>query len=173
VETEQRAMVVLADPMLGIRADAGAAYLKKKHQIAVSKEKLRGWMMRAGLWRAHRRRVVVVHEWRPRRSRCGELVQWDTGDHDWLEGGGERIYLISMIDDATSRLFARFVRHDTSEENRRLLASYLDRFGRPLAFYTDMFQVAVKTKRGEEREGRDPIPRRSPNRSRLPLPPRP
>jgi hypothetical protein len=30
---------------------------------------------------------------------------------------GERIYLISMIDDATSRLFARFVRHDLSEEN--------------------------------------------------------
>jgi hypothetical protein len=115
-------------------------------------------MMRAQLWRAHRRRVVEVHEWRPRRSRCGELVQWDTGDHDWLEGRGERIYLISMIDDATSRLFARFVRHDTSEENRRLLRAYLERFGRPLAFYTDkagMFQVAVKTKQGEEREGRD------------------
>jgi len=37
--------------------------------------------------------------------------------HAWLEGRGEEIYLISMIDDATSRLFARFVRHDTSEEN--------------------------------------------------------
>jgi hypothetical protein len=40
----------------------------------------------------------------------------------------------------------------------RLLWSYLERFGRPLAFYTDkagMFQVAVKTKRQEEREGRD------------------
>ena len=68
------------------------------------------------------------------------------------------LYLISMIDDATSRLFARFVRHDSSEENRRLLGAYLERFGRPLAFYTDkagMFQVAVKTKRQEQREGRD------------------
>jgi hypothetical protein len=63
-----------------------------------------------------------------------------------------------MIDDATSRLFARFVRHDTSEENMRLLWSYLEIFGRPLAFYTDkagMFQVAVKTKRQQQREGRD------------------
>jgi hypothetical protein len=88
----------------------------------------------------------------------GELVQWDTSDHDWLEGRGERIYLISMIDDASSRLLARFVRHDSSAENRRLLWSYLERFGRPLAFYTDkagMFQVAVKTKRQQEREGRD------------------
>jgi hypothetical protein len=86
------------------------------------------------------------------------LVQWDTSTHDWLESRGERIYLISMIDDATSRLFARFVRHDSSEENRCLLGSYLEQFGRPLAFYTDkagMFQVAVKSKRQEQREGRD------------------
>jgi hypothetical protein len=50
------------------------------------------------------------------------------------------------------------VRHDTSEENRLLLRSYLERYGRPLAFYTDkagMFQVAVKTKRQEQREGLD------------------
>ena len=102
--------------------------------------------------------MVEVHQWRPRRSRCGELVQWDTSTHDWLEGRGETIYLISMIDDATSRLFARFVRHDTSEENMRLLWAYLERFGRPLAFYTDkagMFQVAVKTMRQQQREGRD------------------
>ena len=86
-------------------------------------------------------------------------MQWDTSDHDWLEGRGETIYLISMIDDATSRLFARFVRHDSSEENMRLLWTYLERFGRPLAFYTDkagMFQVAVKTKRQEQREEAGP-----------------
>jgi hypothetical protein len=124
----------------------------------VSKETLRRWMRKASLWKAGRRRVVEVHQWRPRRSRCGELVQWDTSTHDWLEGRGERIYLISMIDDATSRLLARFVRHDTSEENMRLVWSYLERWGRPLAFYTDkagMFQVAVKTKRQEQREGLD------------------
>jgi hypothetical protein len=99
-----------------------------------------------------------VYQWRPRKSRWGELVQWDTSNHDWLEGRGETIYLISMIDDATSQLWARFVRHDSSEENMRLLWSYLERFGRPLAFYTDkagMFQVAVKTKRQQQREGRD------------------
>ena len=73
-------------------------------------------MEKAGWWKAGRRRVVEVHPWRPRRSRCGELVQWDTSDYDWLECRGEQIYLISMIDDATSRLLARFVRHDSSEE---------------------------------------------------------
>lgn len=158
-EVEQRAITILSDPVYrGFGPTLASEYLHRLHQIAVSKETLRHWMTKAGLWRAGQVRVVEVHQWRPRRSRCGELVQWDTSTHDWLEGRGEQIYLISMIDDATSRLFARFVRHDTSEENMRLLWAYLERFGRPLAFYTDkagMFQVAVKTKRQEKREGRD------------------
>jgi transposase len=158
-EMEQRAITILSDPLYrGFGPTLAAEYLHKLHQITVSKETLRQWMAQAGLWRAGHRRVVEVHQWRQRRSRLGELVQWDTSTHDWLEGRGEDLYLISMIDDATSRLFARFVRHDSSEENRRLLGSYVERFGRPLAFYTDkagMFQVAVKTKQQERREGRD------------------
>ena len=158
-EVAQRAITVLSDPVYrGFGPTLAAEYLHRRHQITVSKETLRQWMAKAGLWRTGHRRVVELHQWRPRRSRRGELVQWDTSTHEWLEGRGERIYLISMIDDATSQLFARFVRHDSSEENRRLLGSYLEQFGRPLAFYTDkagMFQVTVKTKRQEEREGRD------------------
>jgi hypothetical protein len=53
----------------------------------------------------------------------GELVQWDTSDHDWLEGRGEKLYLIVMIDDASKRLWARFVRHDSTEENMQMLWS--------------------------------------------------
>ena len=158
-EVEQRAITILSDPVYrGFGPTLASEYLHKLHQITVSKETLRHWMAKAGLWRVGQVRVVEVHQWRPRRSRCGELVQWDTSTHDWLEGRGETIYLISMIDDATSRLLARFVRHDTSEENMRLLWAYLERFGRPLAFYTDkagMFQVAVKSKRQEQRKGRD------------------
>ena len=87
-----------------------AEYLGKKHEIEVSQETVRQWMIRAKLWRAQAAEGEKVHAWRPRRSRFGELVQWDTSDHDWLEGRGEQLYLIAMIDDATSRLFARFVR---------------------------------------------------------------
>jgi hypothetical protein len=159
VEMEQRAMAVLAEPVYrGFGPTLAAEYLHQRHQITVSKETVRQWMAKAELWQAGRRRMVEIHEWRPRRSRWGGLVQWDTCVHDWLEGRGEQIYLISMIDDATSRLFARFVRHDSSAENMRLLWAYVERFGRPRAFYTDkagMFQVAVKTKRQEQREGRD------------------
>ena len=134
-EVERQALAVLSNPVYrGFGPTLAAEYLHKLHRITVSKETLRQWMVKAGLWKASHLRVVEVHQWRPRRSRCGELVQWDTSTHDWLEGRGETIYLISMIDDATSRLLARFVRHDTSGENMRLLWAYLERFGRPLAF---------------------------------------
>jgi len=104
-ELEQRAIAVLSDPVYrGFGPTLAAEYLHKRHRIAVSKETLRRWMAKAGLWKAGRRRVVEVHQWRARRGRCGELVQWDTSTHDWLEGRGEQMYLISMIDDATSRL---------------------------------------------------------------------
>ncbi|MBL8223668.1 MAG: transcriptional regulator, partial [Bryobacterales bacterium] len=76
--------------------------------------------------------------------------QWDTSDHDWLEGRGEKLYLITMIDDATSRLMARFVRSDSTEENMRSLWTYLGKNGRPQAFYTDkasLFQTTEKRKR--------------------------
>lgn len=36
------------------------------------------------------------------------MVQWDTSEHDWLGGRGPQLYLIHMIDDATSELTARF-----------------------------------------------------------------
>ena len=122
-------------------------YLADKHDIRIGREALRQVMISAGLWRARGQKVEAVHQWRERRSCRGELIQWDTSTHDWLEGRGETIYLIHMIDDATSELTARFVRHDSTEENMSVLRFYLERHGRPVAFYTDkasLFQTAVK-----------------------------
>ena|SRR5271157_852121 len=65
--------------------------LVKRYQIEVSKETVGKWMVEAGLWESRSRKVQAVHCWRPRRSGYGELVQWDTSDHDWLEGRGERV----------------------------------------------------------------------------------
>lgn len=129
-------------------------YLASKRKIAISKETARRWMTAEKLWRAGRRKPEKKpHVWRPRRSRWGELVQWDTSEHDWLEGrGAEQLYLIAMIDDATSRLWARFALHDSTEENMQLLETYLQRHGRPAAFYTDkasLFRTAPKTARKE------------------------
>jgi hypothetical protein len=152
-KTEQEAVQILSAPVYaGFGPTLAAEYLANKHGIEASKETVRQWMMRAQLWRGKKQRMGQVHTWRARRSRWGELVQWDTSEHDWLEGRGEKLYLIAMIDDATSRLFARFARHDSTEENMRLLRSYVEKHGRPAAFYTDkasLFRTAEKRRRDE------------------------
>ena len=159
--TEREAVKTLSTEVYrGFGPTLAAEYLHNRHGIDASKETVRQWMIRGKLWRAKQEKVKRVHLWRERRNRFGELVQWDTSEHDWLEGRGERLYLIAMIDDATSRLFARFARHDSTEENMKLLWGYVEKFGRPLAFYTDkasLFQTAEKHKRDEPGVEKDAV----------------
>ena len=123
--------------------------LAKRHNIRISKETARGWMVEEGLWQAHPRKLTEVHQWRPRRNGFGELVQWDTSNHDWLESRGEAVrYLVRLIDDATSRSWGRFVEHDGTRENMGVLWEYVERNGRMVDVYTDraaMFMVTPKS----------------------------
>jgi len=164
-ETRQEAVGILSqDVYAGFGPTLAAEYLASRHGVQIGRESLRQMMMAAGLWRGRKQRVETVHEWRLRRSCRGELVQWDTSEHDWLEGRGEKIYLIHMIDDATSELHARFVYHDSTAENMRMLWRYLEHSGRPVAFYTDkasLFQTKPKLRRidkDQEIEERRPLP---------------
>lgn len=158
-ERRSRAVEILSREVYrGFGPTLATEHLNKKHGVQAGKETVRHWMIEAKLWRPRRRKVEKVHEWRPRRSRFGELVQWDTSDHDWLEGRGERLKLIAMIDDATGKRFARFVRSDSTAENMNVLEAYLRKYGRMVNCYTDrasLFQSAPKTKRGESRESKD------------------
>jgi hypothetical protein len=99
---------------------------------------LRGWMIEEGRWKP-RRRGARHRKARPRRRALGELIQWDSSEHEWFEKrvAGRQV-LIQMHDDATNRLMmARFVPRDNGPANRQIAIDYLRRWGRPLAFYTD------------------------------------
>jgi len=110
--------------------------LAEVEKLEVGRETLRRWLVEAGLW--ERRRARGPHRSRrPRRECFGELVQMDASIHDWLEGRGASLVLITMIDDATSRLMARFYAEGTTETHVDLLRRWLDKYGRPLALYTD------------------------------------
>lgn len=158
-KTQRRAMRIVQREYADFGPTLASEYLAEKHGIGVSKETLRKWMIAAGLWKTHRAKLERVHGWRARRECCGELVQWDTSEHDWLEGRGPKLYLIAMIDDATSRAYARFALHDSTAENLRTLWGYLERYGRPLEFYTDkasLFVTSPRKKDLEERAERPP-----------------
>jgi len=155
----QRAVARVKDSYRDFGPTLAMEYLAKRDRIQVSKETLRKWLVEAGVWKARPRRVKEVHTWRPRRDCRGELVQWDTSEHAWLEGRAEDPCLIIMIDDATNRLQARFVRHDSTEENLRMLKTYLQHWGRPVAFYTDkagLFKVNRPANRDEQLRGQEP-----------------
>jgi hypothetical protein len=69
--------------------------------------------------------------------------------------------LIALIDDATSQVWGRFVEHDSSEENLRTLGGWLERYGRPLALYTDKNSLFVTTRSPERLEQLGEIPART------------
>ena len=112
--------------------------------FSVSRETLRKWMSKAGLWSPRSQRVKAVHVWRERRASFGELVMQDSSPFRWLEERGPACQLIALIDDATSRIWGRFTEHDTTEENLRTLQGWLRRYGRPLAHYTDKASIFRK-----------------------------
>ena len=127
--------------------------LAKRHGIELSDETLRKWMIQAGLWKSRGHKIEQIHCWRPRRSAFGELVQWDTSEHDWLEGRGPVRYLVRLIDDATSWSWGRFVEHDATPFNMAVLWEYLEKNGRMVDVYTDrdsMFQVAPRAGESEQ-----------------------
>ncbi len=157
VEMQKRALAVLRGKNFAdFRPTLAAEKLASLAAIQVSRETLRKWMIAAGRWRPRRQKVSAAHVWRERRAALGELVLMDTSEHAWLEERGPKLCLIAMIDDATSRLWARFAAHDTTEENLRTLEGWLRRWGRPLALYTDkdsIFQPAGPPSRDEELRG--------------------
>jgi transposase len=152
-ETQRQALKILKQPDWH---DFGPTFasqqLAKRHGIEVSDETVRKWMIGAGLWKSKSQRVQEVHVWRPRRSGFGELVQWDTSEHDWLEGRGPVRNLVRMIDDATSWSWGRFVERDATPHNMGVLWEYLEKNGRMVDVYTDrdsMFTVALRSGESE------------------------
>jgi len=136
-------------------ADFGPTFAAEKlagEGLAVGPQTLRRWLIAEGLWQRRRRRDPHRSR-RPRRACFGELVQMDASEHDWLEGRGEEVVLIGMIDDATSRILARFYPAGTTEAHMDLLGRWLRRFGRPVALYTDRHSIFEPQDKGRALPG--------------------
>ncbi|MGP0104601.1 ISNCY family transposase [Rhodoblastus sp.] len=116
--------------------------LREVHDCRVSRETLRKWMIEDGLWLDRRHKLPSVHQPRNRRARVGELIQIDGSTHAWFEDRGDKCTLIAFIDDATSRIqHAAFVPSESAFDYMRETRAYIDRFGRPIAFYSDKHAI--------------------------------
>jgi len=108
------------------------------HGLKISAESVRKLMIAEGLWKPKKAHKPVIHPMRERRACFGELVQIDGSDHDWFEGRGPRCTLLVYIDDATGQLLELwFVPEETFFGYCAATRHYVERYGKPVAFYSD------------------------------------
>jgi len=75
-------------------------YLNEEEGMKVSRESVRRILLEKGSY-IKKKKYPKHRQWREPSFREGQMVQFDTSDHDWLEGRGPRLYLIGGVDDAT------------------------------------------------------------------------
>jgi len=121
-----------------------AEKLREIHGIDRDPKTVRSVMIDLGLWKADRRRRAKHRLWRERRSRLGELVQYDGSYEYWLEGRGGtgELCLLAAIDDATGT-----IRHASLEPHEGVLPTlafwrhYAEKHGLPEGLYLDKFST--------------------------------
>jgi hypothetical protein len=137
-----KVMLVVAEQYKDFKPTFAAEKLNELNGFKINRETMRQWMIERGLWRGKKRKVVVTHQSRARRSRIGELIQIDGSPHDWFEGRAPKCCLLVFIDDATSRIMhLRFEEAETTFGYFRCVKDYVLQYGCPVAFYTDRYGV--------------------------------
>ncbi len=119
-----------------------AEYLAERHDIRVSRETLRKLMIEAGIWRDRVARRPRPYQPRYRRDCRGELIQIDGSKHWWFEDRGPQCTLLVYIDDATSELMhLKMVESESTFAYMEATREYIERHGKPVAFYSDQHSV--------------------------------
>jgi hypothetical protein len=160
---DQAAILALVRTQYGGTADGrgqrfgptlAAEHLFSDHGHLVPVPTLRRWMLAAELW-APTRRPRPAHRRRPRRDGFGELVQLDGSFHDWFEGRGVEVgaapCLMSLVDDATGTMLARFTPQETTWAAADVLRRWIETYGVPRALYVDAKNVYVRPPTTAER----------------------
>jgi transposase len=131
--------------------------LSENHRIKVDHETIRRWLISEGLWQK-KRKSPGHRSRRQRREHFGELIQMDGSFHNWF--GEEKDCLMVMVDDATGKTMSFMSEEETTEAAMRLLWSWIERHGVPVALYTDRRNVYITEREPtleEELSGKAPL----------------
>jgi len=115
--------------------------LEERHGLKRDKGTIRSIMIGEGLWQPRRKKKEVHREWRQRKASEGEMIQYDGSYEYWFEDRGEKICLLASIDDANSRVWAKFDNHEGVEPTFNFWREYVERFGKPYSIYVDKFST--------------------------------
>lgn len=113
--------------------------LKEKHQIQLSKEKVRQIMIAEKLWSPKNRKTNKEYRsWRPRKEYYGEMQQFDGSYHHWFEERAGEYCLLAAIDDATGKITqAKFTKHEGLKPAFAFWQKYVQTKGKPVSVYLD------------------------------------
>jgi transposase len=112
--------------------------LGEQERLEVSRSSVRRILLVAGIRSPKKRRPPRHRRRRERYAQEGMLLQIDGSRHDWLEGRGPWLTLISSIDDATGKVPAAIFREQEDAQGYfLLLREIVEKKGVPLAVYHD------------------------------------
>lgn len=119
-----------------------AEKLRERHSIDLAKETVRQLQIASGLWVPRKLRPPKIHQPRARRACLGELVQIDGSEHRWFEDRASMCTVLAFVDDATSRLMVvLFNGTESTFGYFEAARQYLERYGKPMAFYSDKASI--------------------------------
>ena len=141
-----QALSIIRDQYADFGPTLACEKLRERHGITLAKETVRVLMRNVGLWIPRRQRTAKIYQPRNRRNCVGELIQIDGSDHRWFEERGPACTLLVYIDDATSRLMhLHFTYSESTFSYFEATRGYLERHGKPQAFYSDKAAVFRST----------------------------
>jgi len=118
-----------------------AEKLASRHNIHRHHSTIRNIMIAEGIWRPKQKQKKQYRSWRARKASLGEMIQYDGSYEYWFENRGPKCCLLAAIDDATSKVWAKFAHHEGVWPTFAFWQSYLKHFGKPYSIYVDKFST--------------------------------
>lgn len=143
----QRVVELASSTYAGCNYQHLSELLAQREDITLSRSTIRRVLLDAGIRSPRTRRGLKHRQRRERRSQHGMLLQTDGSDHDWLQGRGPRLTLLTAIDDATGTLEGGlFQEQEDAQGYLLLLHQVITTAGCPVALYHDRHGIFVRAK---------------------------
>jgi hypothetical protein len=140
-DLKQKALTLVRENYEDFGPTLAREKLAEYHEINVSVETLRTWMIESQLW-VNRKTRKKTHLLRQRRKCFGELIQADGSHHHWFGDELPSVNATVMVDDATGMLMGLvFSQGETLDSYFSALEQLIANWGIPRAFYTDRYAV--------------------------------
>jgi len=115
--------------------------LDELHKIKRDKGTVRSIMIAEGIWKPAGKKKEEHREWRQRKANYGEMIQYDGSYERWFEDRGGESCLLASIDDANSKVSAKFDEHEGVEPTFNFWREYIEKNGKPFSIYVDKFST--------------------------------